>query len=611
MKKILGLIMGFMALGVIFSLFICGKPAAAQDLVAVSDITGGASVFIFRGSSRAAPKKFISGTRTVRTKAQRFETARRVTRQFIALAKIVPRRIRVKSVDPNNLPASIKTMPKEQASKLFAGVGEYYMDRNEFDNAIDFFRESVSLDSASINSKTGLSEALALKGNELLVKDSAAAARKFFEEALTYNPKNAPAHFGLGEVFAGLEKDDEATASYERALDSDKDLTEIYVPLGILYYQKGEIAKADTLLTRALATSPNDAQTQYFLGLIRFSQNRNPEALTAFQNAKTGDPANSEAFYYAAETASRLNKHNEALEDYQKAAALKPHYFEAWLGRGAAYYQLGNWTEAVAAYKEAVRLKNDNATAFENLGDAYRQLEKFNDAESNYNLAALFIERTKDFSREQAADIYSKAAFMIAKQCEINMTKAVICRWPVAVRHLEKATTYSQSSVDYANLGWAYYNEARSDLYAKKAAEAAPKLEKAKLNLQKAAESNSNFVAGPLLNLGMALTDMGDYPGAVEALTRVVQREPKWAFAINELGIAYRKQNNLKEAANQFRKAVGADEKFAAAYYNLGEAEFRSGNLGEAKKAYAKLNSLGRKDLAGQLELISSGKVKG
>jgi len=200
---------------------------------------------------------------------------------------------------------------------------------------------------------------------------------------------------------------------------------------------------------------------------------------------------------------------------------------------------------------------------------------------------------------------------MIAKQCEINMTKAVICRWPVAVRHLEKATTYSQSSVDYANLGWAYYNEARSDLYAKKAAEAAPKLEKAKLNLQKAAESNSNFVAGPLLNLGMALTDMGDYPGAVEALTRVVKREPKWAFAINELGIAYRKQNNFKEAANQFRKAVGADEKFAAAYYNLGEAEFRSGNLGEAKKAYAKLNSLGRKDLAGQLELISSGKVKG
>ncbi len=502
-------------------------------------------------------------------------------------------------------------MPKGEASKLFAGVGEYYMDRDGFDNAIEFFRESVSLDTASINSKNGLSEALALKGNELLVKDAAAVARTFFDEALTYNAKNAPAHFGLGEIFAGLDKDEEATASYEKALESDKDLTEIYVPLGILYYQKGEIAKADTLLTRALAASPNDAQTQYFLGLVRFAQNQNTEALTAFNNAKTGDPTNVEAFYYAGETASRLKKHSEAIEDYQKAATLKATYFEAWLGRGSAYYELGNWAEAVTAYKEAVRLKNDNATAFENLGDAYRQLEKFNDAESNYNLAAVFIERNKDFSREQAADIYSKAAFMIAKQCEINMTRAVICRWPTAVRNLEKAVSYNQSSVDYANLGWVYYNWARADLYAKNTAEATPKLEKAKLNLQKSAESNANFIAGPLLNLGMVLTDLGDYQGAIDALTRVIGREPKWAFAINELGIAYRKQNNFMEAANQFRKAIDADNKFASAYYNLGEAEFRNGNLGEAKNAYAKLMSLGRKDLARQLEMVSKGKVKG
>ena len=37
------------------------------------------------------------------------------------------------------------------------------------------------------------------------------------------------------------------------AIANDPELTEIYVPLGVLYYQKGEIAKADTLLTKALA----------------------------------------------------------------------------------------------------------------------------------------------------------------------------------------------------------------------------------------------------------------------------------------------------------------------------------------------------------------------
>ena len=73
-------------------------------------------------------------------------------------------------------------MPPDAASKLFAGVGEYYMDRDDFDNAIDFFRESAQLDAKNTNARMGLSEALGLKGNDLLVKDSGQAARKFFEE---------------------------------------------------------------------------------------------------------------------------------------------------------------------------------------------------------------------------------------------------------------------------------------------------------------------------------------------------------------------------------------------------------------------------------------------
>ncbi len=597
---------------VIFTLLMNATPSSGQELVSVSDITGGSSVFVFRSSAKAAPKKFVSKTRTVRTKTQRIETARKFSKQFITLAKVTPRRNRSTTVQPDDPRLKqIKVMPKEEASSLFAGVGEFYMDRDDFDHAIDFFRESSALDPKNARAKTGLSEALALKGNDLLVKDSPAAARKFFEEALTYNSNNAPASFGLAEVFASLEKDDEARTNYEKALANDKDLTEIYVPLGILYYQQGQIAKADELLTKAMVISPDDPQTQYFLGLIRYSQNRNDDALTAFRRATKADPGYAEAFYQSGETLLRLSKPAEAVADFTKATTLKLNYFEAWLGLGNAYYESNNLPEAVRAYKEAVRLKNDSWVAFENLGDAYRQMSNFNDAEANYKLAALFIERTPDFSKEQAADIYSKSAFMIAKQCELNMARAMRCRWGDAVTALEKASKYSQTGVDDANLGWAYYNAARDDLSRKDVAAARPKLEKAKIALQKAAASNPKFVAGPMMNLGMALSDLGDYAGAVDALTKAVQKEPNWAFALNELGIAYRKQDKLKEAAAQFRKAVDKNDKFAAAYYNLGEAEFKNGNLGEAKKAWERLRRLGRNDLAAQLEIVTGGKVKG
>ncbi len=606
------------ALLVVLAILSWTPSAWSQDLVPVSDLTGGSSVFVFRNTARSAPKRIVVKTRVIRTRTQRIETARKVSKQYVTLAKVTPRRSRSETVreDDPRLP-KIPTMPKEQASVIFAGVGEFYMEKDQFPRAQDFFRESMQLDTKNAKARSGLSEALALEGNEILVKGAPATgqnhltvARQKFEEALTYNPKNSPAYFGLAEISSELDREPEAIANYEKALASDKDLTEIYVPLGILYYQQGEIAKAENLLVKALANSPDDAQTQYFLGLVRYSQNQNQEALTAFNKSKTLDPTNAEAFYQAGETLVRLKRQREAIDEYKQATALKLNYFDAFIGLGSAYFETDSYPEAVEAYKQAERLRNDNIEVLVNLGDTYREMKSYNEAEAKYNLATVFIERNKDFNRDEAADIYSKIGFVIAKQCEINMRKGAPCRWDVAVRALEKASTITGNNVDMANLGWAYYNAAKNDIASKRPVEAKAKLEKAKIALEKAAFSSPKFIEGPLLNLGMTLTDLGDYPGAVDAFTRVIAKQPTWVFAKNELGIAYRKQNNFKDAAAAFRKAISTDGKYVIAYYNLAEVEYRAGNLGEAQKAYNKVKELGRKDLTTQLQLISGGALR-
>ncbi len=602
----------FLALLLIFVILVSAFPARSQDLVPVSDLAGGSSVFVFRNTAKAAPKRVAVKARVTRTKTERIETAKRVNKQYVTLAKVEPRRVRstvVREDDPR-LP-KIPTMPKEEASVIFAGVGEFYMEKDEFARATDFFRESIQLDAKNMKAQTGLSEALALEGNDVLVKGNVTVARQKFEEALKYNPKNSPAYFGLAEVYSEMDRDPEAILNYEKALANDKDLTELYVPLGILYYQQGEIAKAENLLVKSLAISPNEPQTQYFLGLIRYSQNNNDAALVAFNKAKTLDPTYAEAFFQSAETLFRLKKYREAVEDYKKATELKPNYFDAFLGLGSAYYEIDSYPEAVAAYKQAERLKNDNIEVLVNLGDTYRQMGSYDDAEAKYNLATVFIERDKAYNRDEAADVYSKIGFVIAKQCEINMKRGNPCRWDIAVRNLEKAAAITDNNVDTANLGWAYYNAAKNDINNNRPEIARAKLEKAKTALQKAAFSSPKFIEGPLLNLGMTLTDLGDYAGAVDAFKRVIEKQPKWVFAMNELGIAYRKQDKFAEASAAFRKAVSTDGKYVVAYYNLAESEFRAGNIGEAQKAYNKVKDLGRKDLILQLQLISKGALKG
>ncbi len=581
-----------------------------QDLVPVSDITGGSSVFVFRNSAKTS-KKYSPAARTGRTKAQRLETVKRIKIQYETLAKVQPRRARSTVVDPDNLPPSVRTMPKDQASRLFAGVGEYYIDQNDLENSMKFFRESVTLDAKNKKAADGLSDALAAKGNDLLIKDQSSTAKAFFLEGLKFNANNAAALFGLGEVYNDLDQADLAIASYEKALANDKALSEIYLPLGVLYFQKGEIAKADELLTKALAIAPDMAETQLFLGMIRLSQNRNPEALAAFQRAKQLDPNNAEVFFNSGEALMRTGRTNEAIADYQKAVSLKPKYLEAWTSLGEAFYSTDKYADAVIAYKQAARLKNDSGEVFAALGDAHRMMGNFTEAQSNYDLATLFMSRSKDFGKDEIADIYSKVGYVIGRQCEVNQRNFVPCQWPAAIKALEKAVELGGgNAADFANLGWAYYNAARIDQYEKRESDRLLKLQSAKINLEKAVAANPVFVEGPQLNLGMTLTDLGDYSGAVDALTKVVRKEPKWVFALNELGIAYRKLNNYKDAINNFKKAIDKDPNFVSAIYNLGEAEFRNGNLSGAKQAYQKLVKMGQKNLAGQLELISMGAVK-
>jgi tetratricopeptide (TPR) repeat protein len=580
----------------------------AQDLVPVSDISGGSSVFVFRGSSKSTPsQRFTSRAR--RSKEERLATTRKITEQYETLAKVAPRRQREKAVDPNNLPDAIrlKQMPKEEASKLFTGVGEYYIDKRDSENAINFFREALDMDPKNAVAPKGLSEALSLKGNELLVKDQSKAAKDLFDESLKYNPNNAVAFYGLAEVYSDQEADAPSIANYEKALQYDKDLTEIYIPLGILYYQAGNIAKADEYLTKAMAVDPSSPELQFFTGLVRYSQNKNDLALTAFNKAVAAKPEYPEAFFYMGETLERLNRNPEAIAAYKQALSLKPAYFEAEAGLGAANYKAENWPEAIAAYEKAVKLKNDSVQTYMNLGDAYRMAGKYENAEAAYNLAISFIERGQSSDKTDAADTYNKIGFVIAQQCPINTKNFLPCRWDSATRALEKAVALTNDNVDYANLGWAYYNAAKKDLADNKAASAKDKLEKARINLQKAVNIDSRYLTAPMVNLGMAMNDLGDYASAIQVLGKVVEREPKWSFAVNELGIAYLGNKDYKNAIDRFSTVVKRDDSFAIGWFNLGKAHYANGNIGEAKKAYQKLRKLGANVLADRLDRETGG----
>lgn len=597
----------FFTVLILASFLIQSFPAFSQDIVTSEDISGGSSVFVFRQSRKTAQTKAaFRGSGVKRNAVAKKETRQKVKAQIVAVNRTKPQRTKVK-IDPKSIPTTTTAVrtnaQKIKASEALTGAAEIFLERKETDTAVSYFREAIKLNPKNENAKLGLSEALTAKGDDTSEKSGSEAAIPFYEEAIKLNDKNAAAFASLGEIYDELNQNDKALVNYEKALALSPELTEIYAPVGILYLQKGEVAKAEDYLTKAGANGTETAETQYFKGLILYKQNRNAEALAAFSNAVKTDPNYADAYYYQGETYDRLDKEKEAIAAYKEAVRLNPKFTEAWFDLGVAYYNRNRFEDALTAYSEVIKLKGDYGEAYLNLANVYRQLARVN-SEKGQSAAAANFYRQANLKYETAAiyikdnaDLYSEWGFCLGK----------IAKWDSAIARLNTAVTLNPDAVDYTNLGWAYYNLVQEDLRLKRTTDVQAKLAKGRDALKKATQINPTF-APAYLNLGITLTDLGDYQGAVDALTQATNLRKNWVSAINELGIGYRKLGDLENAVKNFRRATEIDEKFASGFYNLGEAEYRRGNNKEAKKAYEKLKKL-NPNLAKQLDVVITGAV--
>ncbi|HEY2846183.1 MAG TPA: tetratricopeptide repeat protein, partial [Pyrinomonadaceae bacterium] len=567
------------SLALIASMLWTAIAAAAQDLVPISSLTGGSSVFVIRNSARAA-RRVTPVAKPTRSKAQQLDSVAKIKKQYDATATL--HREVAKVIDPLKLPKNIKTLPAADGSKLFAGVGEYYLAQKDIDKATEFFHDAVDLDNKNKAASDGLSEVLSTKGNNLLIADQADSAKAFFLEALKYNPSSAAAYFGLGEVYNQTDQTQQAIDAYEKSLASDKDLTEIYVPLGILYYQTGDIVKADALLNKAIAASGNTPETQLFLGLVRFAQgNRDTEALAAFQKADQTQP---ETQFYTGETLVRLKRTADAIPYYKKATDLRPMYFDAWFSLGEAQYELGHWDDAATAYKQAVRLKNTDWATYAGLGDSLRQSGKFDEATGYYRNAATFYTQQKDFDKEMAAGLYSKIGLSIGQQCDINMQRAIMCNWDGAVKALQKAADISNNPIDQVNLGWAYFRWAHPDAEAHNLATAKPNLELARDILAKAVAAGPPASDFALQNLASVQIDLGDYKSAIDSFGKLVKSKPDATFNKYALGVAYYKSGDAANGEKWLKDAVQSEPSNVSYLMALGDVYVNRKNGKDARK---------------------------
>jgi tetratricopeptide (TPR) repeat protein len=120
------------------------------------------------------------------------------------------------------------------------------------------------------------------------IADLLVVHQKYLDAIAAYqklNPKTALIYDKIGAAYEHMLMDDDAKASFERALKMNKKFAEAYNNLGTVYYHQKDYDKAEHLYKKAISLNKTDAAVYSNLGALYLARNKFRDGAEAYQRA--------------------------------------------------------------------------------------------------------------------------------------------------------------------------------------------------------------------------------------------------------------------------------------------------------------------------------------
>jgi TolB-like protein/DNA-binding winged helix-turn-helix (wHTH) protein/tetratricopeptide (TPR) repeat protein len=190
------------------------------------------------------------------------------------------------------------------------------------DKSVEYFSESIQLDSSNAQAYSGLSQSYLMIGifgirpsQDVYPMARAAAAKAIeidatsadahgvlaeiakgydrdwavaeleYKRALQLNPSSSPIHAWYADYLSMMERHDEAIAELRRSHDLNPVEITSEAFFGFLYYRARRYDEAIAVCRKTLELAPNYPNAQWFMALALEKEGRLPEAITNLQSA--------------------------------------------------------------------------------------------------------------------------------------------------------------------------------------------------------------------------------------------------------------------------------------------------------------------------------------
>jgi type IV pilus biogenesis/stability protein PilW len=207
------------------------------------------------------------------------------------------------------------------------------------------------------------------------VRDLETAPERELARALPFagsflSPVKARPDFQIGMELYGRGFESTALAAFERAAQNAPDAYTHY-NLGTLYMKRGERARAELSLERALARQPDYPEARNSLGVILAERGELDRAVESFQAALKSRPDFADAMNNLGYTLLQADQSEPAVKLFEQALVAQPDFPEAYNNLGIYYGQEGDLERAAAHFQKAIEQRPAYGEAVNNLAMVY------------------------------------------------------------------------------------------------------------------------------------------------------------------------------------------------------------------------------------------------